>query len=120
MKRYLVLLLLLVVLFTCGLVPTQASNAALSLTVTVTPGANLNVTYTAKLIPPFDAPKLVNFYTAPANGSFTFVGSAWTNEPQIATFSFHQASGSYKGKATCDLLSPYGLVESNIVSYNVP
>lgn len=120
MKRYLVLLLILTVLCSCGMVSLAENSNALILSVKVDNSQNLNVTFTARLIPPFDTPKLVNFYTAPVNGNFSLVGSAWTNEPQIATFSFHQDRGSYMGKATCELPSPYGLVESNIVSYNVP
>ena len=120
MKKYLVLLLVLVVLFTCSTLSMAENTKVLELKVTVNNSVNLNVTYTAILYPPFDAPKLVNFYTAPVNANFMFVGSAWTDAPQIATFSFHQNSGSYTGKATCELPGPFGLVQSNIVSYIVP
>lgn len=120
MKKCMFLLLILIVVFSCAIISSAENTRALELKVSINNGANLNVTYTATLYPPFDAPKLVNFYTAPVNGNFVFVGSAWTDAPQIATYSFHQDSGSYKGKATCELPGPYGLVESNIVSYIVP
>lgn len=121
MKKILFLLLILVVIFSCGMVSMAGNPQVLGLTVTVDPGASYsNILYTAKIYPPFDAPKLVKFYTAPNNGTLTFVGSAWSNELQIATIRFHQDRGSYMGKATCELPAPYGLVESNIVYYTVP
>jgi hypothetical protein len=117
MKRYLVLLLVLVFVFSVGVVSMAEPFFKIDLAVTVS-NANTNVTYTAKLTPPPDAPKLIYFYTAPVNQPFpqTPVGIVWTDIYQVARFSFHQDSGSYQAIAVW----ADGDVKSNIVKYIVP
>lgn len=119
MKKFLALLLILVVLLSCS-IGSFANSNLLELRVSINKGSNQNVTYTAILHVPCDAPKLVNFYMSPVNGYFKFMGSVWTDGMQIATYGFHQEPDTYQAKATCDLPEPYGLIESNIVTYQVP
>jgi hypothetical protein len=126
MKKYPVLLLLLAALLLSGLafsalaadIGPVAPPFKIYLTVTSTTTMAINrVTYTAKLSPPPDAPKLIDFYMADSNIGFPNkpIASVWTDVYQVATYTFPQAPGIYSAMA---VWAPWP-VKSNIVTYKV-
>ncbi len=118
MKKCLFLLLILIVIFSSlGMVAMAEDFFQIKLTVSVINGTP-NVTYTASLKPPPDAPKLIDFYMAPINQSFPNrpLASVWTDVFQVAKYSFQQAPGTYQAIA---IWAP-GPTKSNIVVYSIP
>lgn len=127
MKKYLFLLLVLVVALSLSVI-SYAEPARPTLTLQVLLNTSTqNVTYVAKLSPvPPDAHTVpvIDFYTGSPNLTVfpnIPVGSAPIDSTGVAKISFHQASGKYAGGAIWDSQSTvYGKIFSNVVIYNVP